>query len=289
MLGASLGCILGLFVGGILGIVPVVLLYEIRSGRIKVPPKISLGPLRLDTSGLAKPSERPEGAAPDLSDVAPVVDTGGSIAAGCLTLISAGLVLLGFILPWFTCNIAGFIEGSFSGVTQLVTMLVTLLTTVFGGLSAREPESLAASGVVALLYLVVIAFLAVIPLIGLYIGFLGFRLMTSLMKPRQQRGRLSRLLIAAGLLGLVPVCCYITSASAVPNVKLDSLFPGLPGIEVQTTGSGLWVTLAGFAAAIVAGFTISVTVALAEQMIRPSPAADETGTLVIDEGEHAVQ
>ena len=289
MLGASLGCILGLFVGGTLGAIAIAVLYEIRSGRIKLPPKIGLGPIKIDASALAKPSDHPEGIAADISDAAPLVDSGGSIAAGCLTLISAGMVLLGFILPWFTCNIANIIQGSFSGVTQLITMTVTLLTTVFGGLSSGSSDDIVASGVLAVMFVFAILFLAAIPLAGLYIGFLGLRLMRSLRQPREQRGKLSRLLITAGIVGLVPVCCYVTSASAIPTVELSSILPGLPGIGVQSTGAGLWVTLAGFVVAIAAGFIISVTASLAEQMIHPPSTVDEIETPDVGEGEGTVQ
>jgi hypothetical protein len=289
MLGASLGCILGLFVGGILGAVPIVVLYEIRSGRIKIPPKIGLGPIKIDTSALARPPDRPAGAVADLSDTAPLVDTGGSIAAGCLSLVSAGMVLLGFILPWFTCNIANIIQGSFSGVAQLITLIVTLLTTVLSGLSGEEPGDLAASAVLAVLFVVVILFLALIPLLGLYIGFLGLTSIRSLTKPKEQRGKLSRLLIAMGLVGLVPLCCCVTSGSAVPDVELAQIVPGLPGIEMETAGAGLWITLTGFVVAIVAGFAISVTASLAEQMMRPLPTADQIEKPDLGEEEDTAQ
>ena len=252
----------------------IIALYEIRSGRIKIPPQIGVGPIKIDASALIKPSERAAGATADLSDVAPVVDSGGSIAAGCLTLISAGMVLVGFIMPWFTCNIANIIQGSFSGVTQMITMIVTLLTTVLGSLTAGSPGEQAASSVLAILFLVAILFLGTVPLAGLYIGSLGLRLMRSLRESGEERGKLSRLLVKAGLVGLVPVCCYMTSASAIPTLDVPQLFSGLPSIGVQSAGAGVWVTLAGFVVAIAAGFIISVTVSLAEQLRHPPSSVD---------------
>ncbi|MGD2177437.1 MAG: hypothetical protein PVG71_06390 [Anaerolineae bacterium] len=289
MLGILLACILGLLLGGILGAVATVLLYEMRSGRINVPPKIGLGPIHIDTSALAKPSDRRVDAAADFSDVAPVVDSGGSVAAGCLTLISAGLVLLGFVLPWFTCNLANLIQGSFSGVTQLFTMVLTLLTTIFGGLFAQSSGDRAASGALALVIVVATLLLAVVPLAGLYIGSVGLKVMKSLRESREERNRLSRLLIRAGILGLIPVCLYITAASAIPTVNLTQGLPGVPRVAVQSTGPGLWVTVAGFVVAIAAGFVISVTASLAEQMIGPPSTPDEIETPDVHGGEGALQ
>lgn len=289
MLKVISSCILGLLAGGILGAVATVLLYEIRSGRINVPSKVDLGPIQIDTSALAKPSDRRIDAAADFSDVAPMVDSGGSVAAGCLTLISAGLVLLGFVLPWFTCNLANLIQGSFSGVTQLFTMVLTLLTTVFGGLFAQTSGDRAASGGLALVIGVATLLLAVVPLAGLYIGSVGLKVMKSLRESREKRSRLSRLLIRAGIVGLIPVCLYITAASAIPTVNLNEGLPGMPRIGVQSTGPGLWVTVAGFGVAIAAGFVISVTASLAEQMIRRPSTADEIETPHAHGGEGPLQ
>jgi hypothetical protein len=182
------------------------------------------------------------------------------------------MVLLGFILPWFTCNIAGLIQGSFSGVTQLIAMLVTLLTTMLGGLTSETAGEVAASGVLAGLFVVATAFLVAIPVAGVYIAIYGLRLLKSLTMPGEQKARLSRALIKTAVVGLVPVVCYVAIASAIPTVRLTQLIPGLPGIGVQSAGVGVWLTLAGFVVAIAAGFIISVATSLAKQLAQPPPA-----------------
>jgi hypothetical protein len=198
------------------------------------------------------------------------------------------MILVGFIMPWFTCNIAGLIQGSFSGVTQLIAMLATLLTALFGGLTSDTAGELAASGVVIVVFVVATAFLAAIPVAGVYIGIYGLQLLRALRMPYWQKARLSRALIKAALVGLVPVACYVAIGSAIPTVRLTKLIPGLPGIGVQSTGQGVWVTLAGFVVAIAAGFGISVTVSLAKQLAE-QPPAKRIGTATRDQGEEPPQ
>jgi ABC-type nitrate/sulfonate/bicarbonate transport system permease component len=42
------------------------------------------------------------------------------------------------------------------------------------------------------------------------------------------------------------------------------------GVQVQNLGVGLWVTMAGFAVAFVAGIIISTAAALSEQLPKPT-------------------
>ncbi|MCI0529108.1 MAG: hypothetical protein L0Y56_16855 [Nitrospira sp.] len=129
MIGLAFTCVLGLLVGGVLGGVAV--FQQIRMGRIKIPPTITFDPVKLDISGLS-PQTGVTTQETDVSSMRPLLEGSGSATGGCLSLIGAGMVLVGFVLPWFTCSIPMLaIQGSVSDFSALVQP-------VFGVLQSLE-------------------------------------------------------------------------------------------------------------------------------------------------------
>lgn len=91
----ALMCFVGVLMGGALGGFSVYLFDLLRTGRVRLPPIIALGPVRLDISGLMPPTGgaiRPA----DTSGIAPLLEGGSSLTGGCLAVISAGLIPLHF-------------------------------------------------------------------------------------------------------------------------------------------------------------------------------------------------
>jgi DNA-binding CsgD family transcriptional regulator len=261
----AISCILGLLVGGVLGGLGMTLIQQVRSGRIQVPPEVRVGPVKLDLTGLAPQGEAAKGAdAVDWSNMRPVLETGGSLTSGCLALAGAGLVLVGFLLPWFTCSIPLLMSGSFSGFSMLVQLVGGVLLSALGVLGGDDFAAL--SGVLALILIGVTAVLIIIPLMGLRVGSKGLQLIQSPRVSSQVRRETSRTLIRTAIIGFIPMLCYLTSATA----QISGL--GFLGVSVQSADRGLWVTLGGFGLAIVAGLVISTTAAWAEQMARPGTA-----------------
>ena len=262
-------CMLGFLVGGVLGGFGVAVLQQIRTGRIKIPSTIALGPVKLDTSGLS-PQTTGATQETDVSSVGPLIEGGSSATGGCLSLVGAGMVLVGFVLPWFTCSIPLLaIQGSVSGFSafvQLVFGVLLSLVSAAGVGSQRGGGGLAALGVVLVLVLIVAAvFLALTPLMGLQIGRTGLRLIQTLKTTNDQRRHIARSLTVAAVVGFVPLLCYLTNT--MTNFSI--------GVQVQSLGVGLWVTMAGFALAFVAGIIISTAATLSEQLPEP-PAKDKS-------------
>ncbi|MBI3241787.1 MAG: hypothetical protein HYZ49_05780 [Chloroflexi bacterium] len=268
VLGLAFTCVLGLLVGGVLGGFGVAVLQQIRTGRIKIPPTIALGPVKLDTSGLS-PQTAGATQETDVSSVGPLIEGGGSATGGCLSLIGAGMVLVGFVLPWFTCSVPLLaIQGSVSGFSAFVQLVFGVLLSLVSSAgigTQRGGGGLAALGLLLTLVLVAAAvFLTLTPLMGLQIGRTGLRLIQSLKITNEQRRRTARSLTIAAVVGFVPLLCYMTSTMTNFSV----------GVQVQNLGAGLWVTMAGFALAFVAGIIISTAAALSEQLPKP-PAKDK--------------
>ncbi len=74
-----------------------------------------------------------------------------------------------------------------------------------------------------------------------------------------QRRRAASGLTAAAVTGFVPLLCYLTSSMSSFGI----------GVQVQNLATGLWVTMAGFGLAFVAGLVISTAAALSDQMPKP--------------------
>jgi hypothetical protein len=252
---------MGLLIGGLLGGIIMYLLQQIRTGGIRIPPSVALGPVRLDTTGM---TSFEEGAEPtgEPTDMRPFVETTGSAVGGCLSIVSAALVLIGFILPWFSCNLAWLLQGSFSGFSVLVQMIAVFFLSLLGAAGSRDISELGIG--LALFLLLAITFVALIPIAGLSIARTGLRLLHSLKATQYQRSVISRAMTRAALIGLTPLICYL--ATAMANINFSSLGPIGFGFEVRSTDTGLWVTFAGFVVALAAGLIISITASFAEQI-----------------------
>ncbi|MBM4425282.1 MAG: hypothetical protein FJ030_18190 [Chloroflexi bacterium] len=277
MLGLAFTFLLGLLIGGTLGGFAIALFQQIRTGRIKLPPTVSLGPVKMDISALS-PQPGQTAQESDLSSMKPLIEGGGSATGGCLSFIGAGMVLIGFVLPWFTCNIASLISGSFSGLTVLMQLVFAVFISLAGlaGSASQYGEygaaSSAMSGAIVILVALVTLFVALTPLAGLSIGRSGLRLMQSLKETADQRKRAAQGLSRVAVIGFLPLLCYFTSATA--NINLSGLGAlGLP-IEVKSADIGLWLTMAGFGVAFVGAIVISTAVSLSEGLTNPS-AKDE--------------
>lgn len=259
-----LSCLLGLLVGGALGGFGIALYRQFRAGRIKIPPAIVMGPLKIDLSSLT-PQTQGNIEADDINTVLPLLEIGGSATSGCLSFLGAIMVLVGFLLPWFTCNIAFLMQGSASGFGVLIRLITGVLLSSVIALGGNQ-EGAALGGALTFLLMLVTAFLVLIPLAGLYIGRTGLRLIQSPKSSNEQRRKISRQLLWAAILGLTPSLCYLTTASSGINFS-DVIAFGVPIVEVNNAETGLWVTLGGFGVAIIAGIIISTTATLAEQLL----------------------
>jgi hypothetical protein len=268
--GLVLSCLFGLLVGGILGAFIVAVVHQIRTGGIKLPPIIPLGPIKVDTSGLsAQPGDVAK--ASEGLNARPLIEGGGSATGGCLSLLGAAMVLVGFVLPWFTCNIPVLaIQGSVSGLTALLQLVFGVLLSLLGtaGIGAqRGGGGLAALGLVLVSVLVGAAvFLALTPLMGLQIGRSGLRLVQTLRLTNEQRRRIARSLTMAAVIGFIPLLCYMTGT--MTNLSI--------GVKVQNLGIGVWLTLAGFVVSFLAGIVISTAAALSEQL--PDHQTEQPGS-----------
>jgi hypothetical protein len=261
----GIGCVLGLLIGGAIGGFSITLIQNILSGKIKLPPTIALGPLKLDISALL-PKDKETTEEADMSDLVPFIEIGGSATSGCLSLLGAAMVIIGFLLPWFSCRLASLISGSLSGFAMLVRLVTGVLLTMFGtATGGRDLAGLGAALTILLVFVTV--FLALTPLMGLYIGRAGLRLIQSPKSSNAQRKRTSKLMIRAAIIGLIPLLCYLTSA--VANVDFSSFGARGTSVEVQSASTGLWVTLGGFSVSIIAGLVISTAASLAEQLTKP--------------------
>jgi len=272
-IGLALSCLLGLFLGGGLGGVVVWFYQQIRMGRVDLPPVISLGPLKVDTTGLAgiftetRPRSSP-------GDAGPALENAGSATAGCLSLTGAAMVLIGFLLPWFTCNLV-IVSGSFSGFSMLVQTALGVILALFGASSSRSFDTAALGGAVIVLLLLATVFVALVPLAGLSIGRTGFRLVQSLRASSSEKKAISRSLMRAAFLGLAPMLCYVATASA--NLNLSSVpFLG-EDIGVTNADTGVWVTLVGFLLALAAGVIVSAAVSWGQVRATPATQGPEGG------------
>lgn len=268
-----LGCGLGLLVGGALGGLGISYYQQIRSGRVKVPPTVAIGPIKIDLSGLGP---KGEGAAlqPETGSIAPLLEGGSSATGGCLGILGAGMVFLGFVLPWFSCSVpmTG-IQGSMSGLGALLqilgAMVMSLISAIgLGGLLGGEGgASVAAMGLlVVLLLLVVAVFLALTPLMGFRIGRTALSLIQTLKPTNVRRRQIARSLTVAAIVGLVPMVCSLSGSATTFGI----------GVRVQNLSTGLWVTMAGFGLALIAGTIISTAAALSDQLPKP-PAPNKPG------------
>jgi DNA-binding CsgD family transcriptional regulator len=267
-------CLFGLFLGGLLGGLAVYLYQGIREGRIDAPDTLALGPLKLELSSIAG-TEGEEGGPRDPESTARMLQSAGPPAAGCLSLAGSFLVLVGFILPWFTCNISSLIQGSFSGLTVLFQLIVFFILSLVG---ASGYDDFGGIGAVAILILLpVIFFIGLIPVTGFYVGRNGLRLFQTLRGTLEEQSKLGQAITRMAVIGLVPMLCYL--ATAVANFDFSALGLLGYGISVQSAGTGLWVTFAGFVFSIAAGVVISIYVSLAQQSVSPTAveAVEEPG------------
>jgi DNA-binding CsgD family transcriptional regulator len=254
-------CLLGLLVGGVIGGLGVAFLQQIRMG--KIPPVIGLGPIKLDLSGLA-PKDQMDITAKDWSDMTTLVEGGGTISSGCLAMIGAAMIFTGFVLPWITCNIPFLLSGSISGFGMLVQLVTGILLSILGvGAAANEIGIAALGGALVIILILVAVVLLIIPIMGLRIGRAGLSLIQSLESSNAWRKEVARILTRAAIIGLIPLLFFITGA----NIRVSGLL-NLLGVSITSADYGLWVTIGGFAVAIIAGIAISTTAAYGEQLAR---------------------
>ncbi len=264
-----------MIVGGLLVIAAIWLYHQIQAGRIKIPSLITLGPVKIDLSEVAalRPQEGIEGEDKpkrelNLNINLPKLTLGArsdTASSGWLAILGAGGVLLGFIMPWFFCNIA-YISGSFSGLSALLQLAIGIVLAFFGGLAGvgNRSDGLAGLSFITLLLLLIpTAFLALVPLSAWRIGRTGYRLIQLAFKRTYELRMVSKYIIRTAVIGLVPMVCYILSASTSINFSTLS-FLGL-NFQAGPAQTGLWITIAGFAIAIFAGLMISSSVAQKEQ------------------------
>lgn len=268
MTGFILVFVVGLLVGGLLGGWGVALVQQIRTGRVKIPPKVSIGPIKIDLSALSPAMDNGESVT-DWSGLSPAVQIGGSLTGGCLSLIAAAMIFIGFVLPWASFDLIVFSSTS-SGLTVLVQLIVGLLLALVGtfvggvfGLSQGSLQLGAAGGMATILLLLAVLFLCVIPLMGYRIGKVGVNLLQSPQMSNISQTITHYNLRRAALIGLVPVLCYLITASGGVLQQVSVL-----GISINNAESGLWITLAGFALALVAFLVVSITASLANQIKR---------------------
>ena len=260
--------VVGLLVGGLLGGWGILLLQQIRSGRVKIPPKVSLGPIKVDLSALS-PATNGDEPVTDWSGLSPAVQVGGSLTGGCLSLIAAAMIFVGFVLPWASFDLILF-SGTMSGLSVLVQLIVglllALLGTFVGGIFGLREGSLAlgaAGGLVTIILLLAVLFLFVIPLMGYRIGRVGVNILQSPQMSDISQTTNNYHLRRAALIGLVPVLCYFITASGGILQQVSAL-----GVSINNAERGLWITLGGFAIALIAGLVVSITASLANQIRR---------------------
>lgn len=255
-------CVLGLFVGGSLGGFGMALLQGIQTGRIRLPPYVALGPIKLDLTGLSPQASAYAGQT-DLPSVAPLLEGGGSLTGGCLAVISAGMVLVGFILPWFTCNLT-LLSGSFSGLSALIQLLFGLILTLVGTAGSNSSNLNTIGGILFMFLLGITVAIALTPLMGWRIGRQGLNLIQALRTSNVQRRIIAQTITRAATIGLAPLLCYFSVA--VTNLNLP-VVPGLgSSIQLRSADIGLWLTMSGFGLAFIAGLVISTAASLAEQL-----------------------
>lgn len=261
--GTVLTCLVGLLIGGAIGGIGVTFLQQLRTGQVRLPPSIGLGPVRLDISGLMPPADGIVRPPADTSGFAPLLEGGSSLTGGCLAAISAGMVLVGFVLPWASCNLV-ILSGSFSGLSALVTLGVWTVVALLGAAGSGSRDLAALGGTVIALLLVVTIVIALTPIMGWRIGREGLELIQSLRTSNAYRRSAAQAITRSAVIGLAPLLCYFSIS--ISNLNLSAV-PGLgSSIGFQSADIGLWITMGGFGLAFVAGLIISTAAALAEQL-----------------------
>ncbi len=257
-------CLIGLFIGGVLGGILMYVLQEMRAGRIEAPGTLSLGPININLAGMGD-AEAGTGKVVGSGSTAEFLEVAGPTAGGCLSFLGAFVVLFGFLLPWFTCNLASIFRGSFSWLSMFVQLVAFFILSIFGAAGSRDLNELGAAALLILLPTIIIV--SLIPLAGLVIGRNGLRLFQAIKGTPQKQKSIGKALMRAAVIGLVPMLCYLGIATV--NFDLSGL--GLFGadIGVQSADIGLWVTFSGFVVSIVAGLVLSISTSVAEQLVKP--------------------
>jgi hypothetical protein len=136
-----------------------------------------------------------------------------------------------------------------------------------GAADSRLREINTLSGLVFLVLLVVAVVIILAPLMGWRIGREGLEMIRALRSSNAYRRSVAQTITRSAVIGLAPLLCYFSTT--ITNFNLPSV-PGLgSGLQLQTAGIGLWITMSGFGLALVAGLVISIAVSLAEQIPRP--------------------
>ncbi len=112
--------------------------------------------------------------------------------------------------------------------------------------------------------IVVTAILVIIPFMGYRIGKTGYKILQSITTTNFDRRNLSRLLSRSAVIGLIPLLFLLTSiTTGATDIGIIDI-----SARAQESDVGLWVTLAGFILAIVAGIIISLAAGFGEQLAK---------------------
>lgn len=165
------------------------------------------------------------------------VDRLGPAGGGCLGMIGAVLVMIGFLLPWASCT------GVKASGLALTTAGLLGSSTPLGDVS--KPA---------------LAFLGLIPCLAIGLLGIGLAMLPAAARERVRAGWFSLralggvMLGGLGLIGLGLVCAFFFGLQTQKN-QADTL--GF-GVLVSLKG-GFWVTAAGFLAALVGALVAAVT------------------------------
>lgn len=188
------------------------------------------------------------------------------LVAGGLSLLSSALILIGFfILPWFYCNLAGFVSGQFTGFHALLQFIGATLTSLVAAFSSDSNSTAEAGFLIFFLLLIATVIIADIPYSGYRIGRLGLRYIQTLDMPAEEKRKISKRLKRAAISGFIPTFIYLSFAI----VGIDYSGGYLSSDIVLTiTGKGLWLTLLGFGMAFATVVLISTSASWSEQIKR---------------------
>lgn len=194
--------------------------------------------------------------------------SGGSATSGCMTILGAAAVLLGFLLPWISCNLGYSASGRVNGLN----LLLFLISAFLGGIGSLGPdngrnfEPIGGSFTSILVVLIAIILVVLIPIMGIRIGKSGFdlaKLLVPTSASRFIRKELAKNIVFASVVGLIPLILYF-SLLGMFYVDLGGL--GNWGIGVKSADVGIWVTTSGFLLALMTGIALLIFVAFNEQL-----------------------
>ena len=191
--------------------------------------------------------------------------SGGSATSGCLALLSASAVLIGFVLPWASCQLSYIASGQVSGLNALVALITAFLADI-GIITDKSQDVRQMGGSLGLILFIALILVILIPIMGFRIGKLGFELSLLLVPSshaKYRRKDIAKSIIISSAIGILPLLLYFSSLGMTRfNIGgLSNL-----GIGVTTTDIGIWVTASGFILALGTGIAMYIFLAFNEQI-----------------------